>query len=792
MKFGNIFAGLRSVFTNDPASFGAEIVDETLAGRIRASQTGTLRTYIPYMLLANMIVAIVLTLAMASSSQMLPALIWSAGITVFALFAFLVPLRGRTSARNYETKAAVNSYILLALVHSCIWAAFPVLFMAPTPAGAQLIVIAIAIGVISVGTVVHAAVPGAAIAFITPVVVALLASFHIHEVAFGNYIGLLLALFSFVLIRAAFAQATMLAARIITDEEQRKKSDMISMLLGEFEENASDWLWETDSLGRLAYISTKFSEMANLPLETLKGKSLLRVMARGSDGPPEPANSWRAITECLHQRTPFRDLALQIWVEGEPRWCEMTGRPIYGETGSFVGFRGFCTDVTKKRADEEKIAYLASFDAVTALPNRVSFGEKIKNSYRQLARTNTTCALHCIDLDGFKEINDTFGHAIGDAFLQECARRISACLSENDFVARLGGDEFSVIQADTQSDYHAAKLAKAIIAAVSMPFTVAGSTMKAGASIGIAFAPKDGDSPETLMVNGDLALYRAKSDGRGIFRFYDSSMDESARERRKIEAELRTAIENDEFKLLFQPILNVETDSIGNCESLLRWDNPSLGSVSPADFVPIAEECGLIIPIGEWVIQEACRQASRWPDHIKVAVNLSPVQFQSPGLLPVIMKALEATGLEAHRLEIEITETVLVSNIERVLAIIDTLERLGVRIALDDFGTGYSSLAYIRQINFDKIKIDASFVRDMIDDKSCAAIIRAVTGLARELGIRITAEGVETEEQLAALKAEGCAEMQGYLISRPLPAKEFAAFIEKPDQAQPVTAQDVA
>jgi diguanylate cyclase (GGDEF)-like protein/PAS domain S-box-containing protein len=783
MQNNNLFTKFMGVFTNDPSLFGATVDSESLAGRIRAKQLYMLQRYAPNLLLANLINTFLLILSFAGTGNETAVIAWSATLAVFVLYSFHCWRREfRNSSQNYVPANAPRKAIAMAFLHGLIWAAFPLLFIGSHSNGSQLIILAVTIGTMGAGAATFATIPGAVVVFVGPIVAGSIISLRIHDIAFAPHISLLLALFAFVLAQAAFGQARLFASRIINEDEQRKKNDMIGMLLGEFEENASDWLWETDSLGRIAYISTKFSELANLPMETLKGKSLLRVMARGADGPPQPVKAWRTITEQLQQRKAFRDLELQIWADGQSRWCKMTGKPIYSETGQFTGFRGFCSDVTKKRADEEKIAYLASFDAVTKLPNRVSFGEEMDRSFSLVHQGKYHFTLHCIDLDGFKDINDTFGHAIGDAFLQETAHRIAACLGEDDYVARLGGDEFSVIQAHCRSEVHAAKLAKALIESIGMPLTVAGNTMKAGASIGIAFAAKDGETREAIMVNADLALYRAKAEGRGIFRFYDSSMDEMARERRKMEAELRTAIDKQELKLLFQPILDVATGRINNCEALLRWDNASMGQVSPADFIPVAEECGLIISISEWVIQEACREASSWPGNVKVAVNLSPVQFQSPGLLPVIMKALEQTGLSANRLEIEITETVLLSNIERVLAIIDTLERLGVRIALDDFGTGYSSLAYIRQINFDKIKIDASFVRDMINDKSCAAIIRAVTGLAHELEIRITAEGVETQQQMDALIAEGCAEMQGYLISQPLPPEKFVEFVSESHQ----------
>jgi len=775
----NGFAGLSQRFlSNDPSLFGAPINDEPLRGRIRAEQIASILRYTPYMLLASLINAIVLGMAFTGTAGQTAALVWCCALSGFVLYAYMRwRVAQRQARRTYASVRGPRRVIVNALILGMIWAALPLLFLGYSNANLQVLVVAATIGMMCGGAFALTTVPAAAVAFVTPIVLATVAAAYLYQTPYGLHLGFLLVLFAFVIARASYSQACQYVERLLGEYEQEKQRDMIGILLGEFEENANDWLWETDTLGRIVYVSSRFADMIQRPMDALVGKSLLRVLGRGFDGPPEPEAVWRRVNEHFHNRTPFRGLELKVNAGGNERWCSLTGKPITSSAGQFAGFRGFCTDNTDKRADEAKILYLARFDSITGLPNRVSFTDRIDACLAELARKNEPFALHCIDLDGFKEINDTFGHAIGDAFLHEMGNRIGALLGPDDFVARLGGDEFAIIQLRVNSDYEATDLARSIIEAARQTFSIAGNTMHAGASVGIALAPRDGDARDRLMVNGDLALYQAKSRGRGTYCFFDVSMDEVARERRKIEAGLHSALRNNEFQLWFQPIMNVESGSITNCEALLRWDSPTLGAVSPATFVPIAEECGLIIKIGEWVIVEACRQAALWPSDIKVAVNLSAVQFQSPGLLPAIMRALETSAVEAKRLEVEITETVLLSNVERASAIIDTLERLGVGIALDDFGTGYSSLAYIRQINFDKIKIDASFVREMLTDRSCAAIIRAVTGLARELDIRITAEGVETEEQMRILREQGCTELQGYLISEPLPAGEFARFI---------------
>jgi diguanylate cyclase (GGDEF)-like protein len=383
----------------------------------------------------------------------------------------------------------------------------------------------------------------------------------------------------------------------------------------------------------------------------------------------------------------------------------------------------------------------------------------------------------CLDLDHFKSVNDTQGHPIGDALLVEAAARLSICVGEAGAVARLGGDEFGVIVTRGASRDQVSALARAINEALSQEALAEGVNVATGVSIGIALAPANGSDVNLLMKFADLALYRAKAEGRGGFSFFEPSMDTKAKERRALEMDLRVALANDEFTLVFQPLIDLGDDEIKSCEALLRWQHPTRGTVQPLDFIPLAEETGLIHAIGEWVIREACKQAASWPKEIGVAVNLSATQFHSPGVVAAVEKALRDTGLDPRRLEIEVTESVLISEMDRALAILAALRQMGVRIALDDFGTGYSSLSYLRKLPFDKIKIDRSFVRDLSTHSESQAIVGALIGLAGELGVSVTAEGVETQDQLARLRASGCEEAQGFFISRPQTATGIAAFI---------------
>ncbi|HEV2544230.1 MAG TPA: EAL domain-containing protein [Methylobacterium sp.] len=441
------------------------------------------------------------------------------------------------------------------------------------------------------------------------------------------------------------------------------------------------------------------------------------------------------------------------------------------------GFVAIFEEVTERWNAEARIAHMARHDAVTELPNRVLLRERIEGAIIQ-ARRDTGFAVLCLDLDNFKQVNDTLGHAVGDELLRAVAHRLRACLREVDIVARLGGDEFAVIQAAVEAPADAATLAKRILDVVSAPYALTHHSVTIGVSIGIALAPSDGLEPERLMQCADVALYRAKGDGRGVFRFFEAEMDSRLQARRSLELDLRAAFEAEVFDLHYQPIYDLSQERICGFEALLRWTHPTRGRVSPAEFVPLAEEIGLIVPLGEWVLRRACREAARWPEGLKVAVNVSAAQFTSTALIGTVKEALAESGLPARRLELEITESVLLVNGSATVAILHGLRDLGVRIAMDDFGTGYSSLSYLRSFPFDKMKVDQSFTRDLTVEQGSGFIVRAVVSLASSLGMTTTAEGVETPEQLAWLREEGCDEVQGYLFSPPVPASALPALLE--------------
>jgi diguanylate cyclase (GGDEF)-like protein/PAS domain S-box-containing protein len=438
---------------------------------------------------------------------------------------------------------------------------------------------------------------------------------------------------------------------------------------------------------------------------------------------------------------------------------------------------GVSEDIADRKRAEAQIARLAHYDPLTELPNRVLFQKHLGEALTRRARSGDQLAVHFIDLDRFKTVNDTLGHPIGDALLRVAAERLRGCVREGDTVARLGGDEFAVVQTGLTDMSGATRLAERVVEAMAAPFDIQGHQVMIGASVGVSAAPSDGDDADELLKKADMALYRAKADGRGAFHFFERAMDEQLQARRALELDLRRALAAGEFQLYYQPLYNLGDDRVTGCEALLRWNHPERGMVSPADFIPLAEEIGLIVQLGEWVLREACAEAARWPDHVRLAVNLSPAQFRDRGLVRTVISALAVSGLPAERLELEITESVLLQDNAANMSMLHDLKALGVRISMDDFGTGYSSLSYLRSFPFDKIKIDQTFVRDILKDSDALAIIKAVLDLGASLGIVTTAEGVETVEQLNALRDQGCAEIQGYFISRPAPASDIARML---------------
>ncbi len=558
--------------------------------------------------------------------------------------------------------------------------------------------------------------------------------------------------------------------------QQRSPSTKDQVLLDTVLNNMCQGVLMFDNDAHMVFCNQRYIEMYGLSPELVVPGCGLR----------ELLNHQRAVgTFCGDEESYIVEL-LDVLAQGKAsnavakatdgRVFSIVNKPIAG--GGWIATH---EDISDRQRAEERIVHMARHDALTDLPNRTMFRERLEYELKRIKRGDALAVL-CLDLDHFKSVNDTLGHPVGDELLKVVAERLRRCIREPDTIARLGGDEFAIIMTGMHAPTDPVVLAKRIRQAVIKPYILDGHQILADISIGISLAPIDATEPDLLLKNADMALYGAKADGRGTYRFFEPEMDARMKARRELDMDLRKALANGEFRLHYQPLVNIQNNEITAFEALLRWNHPIRGLVPPAEFIPIAEETGLIIPLGEWVLRGACQETANWPTNIKVAVNLSPAQLNSRNFTDVVVNALAASGVSANRLQLEITETVLLQNTFNTLATLQKLRALGVQIALDDFGTGYSSLSYLRSFPFDKIKIDRSFIQDLMNGAEPLAIVHAIAGLAKSLNMTSTAEGVETKQQLEALQALGCIEMQGYLFSQARPPAEIVRMFLNGDK----------
>jgi len=576
----------------------------------------------------------------------------------------------------------------------------------------------------------------------------------------------------------ASIDATARAAKLVTSEYQRQKrgqEELLNVRNEQFEmavNNMLHGLCMFDAEQRLVVCNDRYIEMYGLSRETIgPGVSLRGILehrTKSGSFALDPDKYCEELLATLGRES----VSNQLMRTPDGRMISVIHRAM--PHGGWVATH---EDVTERANVEEQIRHMARHDALTGLSNRTALSDEMEAALTRVHR-GAIIAVMCLDLDHFKDVNDTLGHPVGDLLLRAVTERLRAVVRTHDTVARMGGDEFVVLQVSLEGVHDAEALAGRLIASIECPFDLDGHHIVIGASVGVAIAPRDGTTSAELLRNADMALYAAKSDGRGTFRLFEPAMDLKLKAHRQLEADLREALANGEFEIHYQPQVNVATEEIAGCEALLRWNHPTNGLVAPANFIPLAEEIGLIVPIGEWVLREACREATTWPPTFRVAVNLSPAQLKSRNLVQSVLDALHASGLAPGRLELEITETAWLHNDDSTLRTLHELRDLGIKISMDDFGTGYASLSNLHRFPFDKIKIDRSFVENMGQKSDATAIIKAVVWLGKDLGITTVAEGVETSEQLAHVRAFGCTEVQGFLFSPPLPTPALRGFIE--------------
>lgn len=594
---------------------------------------------------------------------------------------------------------------------------------------------------------------------------------------------------------AAAAIALALIARIewngverrrLAREARERVAARAEDILRSFEETGQGWFWETDRRGLITYISPKAAKVLGQTADALCGQPLVDIVDHFSG----PEDSTRTLAFHLSARSGFHDVEVRAASRSEERWWALTGRPVYDTYANFCGFRGHGTDLTEKRRSEQQVSRLAHYDSLTGLANRVQMSKALEEILAAPSARERACAVLMLDLDRFKQVNDTLGHPAGDALLKQVAQRLERTIGAAGRCGRLGGDEFKVIVPGEQRRTALGQLADQIIAALSQPYEIQGQSVVIGASVGIALAPEHGSNSDELIRNVDLALYAAKDAGRGCFQFFAADLHAAAEERAELEQDLRDAMARGELELCYQPVVYAPTERIAGFEALMRWNHPRHGAISPAKFVPIAEDAGLIDQLGQWVLRTACQDLARWPKPIRCSVNVSALQFANPELPTIVAAALAHSGVAPSRLELEITESVFLNDKLGTEAMFKALKRVGVRLALDDFGTGYSSLGYLRKAPFDKIKIDRGFVQGATEPGSRnGAIIASITSLAEALHMDTTAEGVETLDELELVRLLGCSHVQGHVYFAPMSANEAAELANGELHAEPIGPQ---
>ena len=537
-------------------------------------------------------------------------------------------------------------------------------------------------------------------------------------------------------------------------------------LLDNFEDSGLGWFWATDAQGRLTYLTGHAAQHLEADIDDVLGRSLSSLFIPDQHDEDE---SQRTLGFLLSSRHSIADLPVRVAVGDREIWWTISGKPQLDGEGNFLGYRGSARDSTAQRERQRDAARLAQYDSLTGLANRHRMTKRLTTTLTAYRAAKRSCALLMLDLDRFKQVNDTLGHPAGDELLKQVAQRISSLIGKRGEIGRLGGDEFQIVLPDMDDRGELGELAGRLIQMVSQPYSLDGSRAIIGCSVGVAIAPYDGLETGELVSSADLALYAAKGGGRGQYRFYSSELKDGARLRRQIEEDLRDALHGGEIELCLQPIVRIDNNTVSGFEALLRWEHPERGAITPDMFVPIAEESSIINELGEFAINRACEMAAAWPVDLRVAVNVSPVQFATGDLPAIVERALARTGLLPSLLELEITESVFLGDQEQTHRIFAQLKKIGVRLSLDDFGTGYSSLGYLRRAPFDKIKIDRSFVRGATqDDNNNAAIITAIVSLAEALNMETVAEGVEAMDELDLVRARGTSHVQGYIYSKPL------------------------
>jgi diguanylate cyclase (GGDEF)-like protein/PAS domain S-box-containing protein len=711
----------------------------------------------PFFATANIIAALIMCAALWGQPKSTWLLGWVGAVALVNLVAMHI---ARTQSITCVGRSGrrVPAWLLIgeAVVRAATFLSLPLYLFPTLQPGSQVIAASVMAG-LGVGGLGLVVVPQCAMAWMTVFTGGVGGALLLgrHTIPFQHQLSIIFTLG--VSITGVMTVARWAFHQLKMNADVGSQSEGAAMLLQEYEQRGVGWLWSVDAENRVTYISHRMTLMLGKPSSQLLGHSFPALLGGNAE-----------LGKVLLDQQSFTGLEMELGTPRGVRWISMTGDPIIDTAGRFEGFRGVGSDITEIRQTQERLTHLANVDVLSGLPNRGRVRQLLGEALRGATSGNVPCAIMFLDLDGFKPVNDTFGHPKGDAVLRAVAKRLVDEVGANGTVGRMGGDEFAIVVNDAQSRKKVEQLADRIIQAIKEPYIIDQTEIRIGVSIGCAFGPIDGATVDDLILKADLALYQAKDAGKGVARYFSSELQSEQEDRVRLESDLRSAVASKQFHLVFQPLINAKTQKLVGFEALIRWNHPQRGFVPPSVFIPVAEETGLMPAIGEFVIEEACRAAATWPEPITVALNISPKQIILPALPNIVSEALARHKVPGNRIELEVTEGVFLGDNGSTLDVLKRLRTLGVGIALDDFGTGYSSIGYLNKAVFHKLKIDGSFVREAGSRPENVAIIQSIVQLAKSFRMSVTAEGVETAEDFERMRDLGCDTIQGYLFGKPL------------------------
>ena len=750
---------------------------DTESAEIRARLVQWVTFVSPWLMVVNIVSAVLLALTLPLPAAVAPWLRWTwcGLVCALCLLGLAGWLRHRRKVPTRVSPGVVRKSAIHAGMLSALWATLPWTMFPNGSPSAQILIAGVMLGMVAGGGFVLTPLAPAAIVFAAIIGISTSAAVaHYHD-PLAALLSTLMAGYTVVTVAAVILGARRSAGALRAEREAERQGQLVALLLKDFESQSADVMWETDASGRLTRISPKLIALMRLDDDAAGKRSLLGWFDQQS----HDAESKLAVTQ-LRQAfglgQAFRQRGLPVVIANVQRRWSLTARPLVDETGADQGWRGVITDITMEHDAQSRMQQLALVDSLTGLANRTQLRDKLQAKLESASRK--PAALLCMNMDHFKRVNDMFGHAAGDVVLRETARRLRKLVRVTDVVARAGGDEFAIVLDDVAGEEVALRFGQRIVAELNRGFSSSSGQINSSASVGIVTIPAHGTTVDELLANAELALSTAKAGGRARAEMFRTDMGERLRLRMTMERDLRQAVARKELRLHWQPQVETAEWRVSGCEALLRWQHSDLGLIPPMNFIPMAEETGLIVELGEWVLNEACRVGAHKLPGLMVAVNVSPIQVVRDDFLLIVRKALAASGLPAQRLEIEITESLFIDASPKALRNLETLRQMGIRVALDDFGTGYSSLAYLRQFPFDTLKIDRAFVRELVTQHDARAIVRSIVELAAALGMSTVAEGVEEPAQYELLRRAGCAGVQGFLIARPMPIDQVVEMLE--------------